>query len=304
MTHEVSMATGSLLSTHAVIDSAFEQGAQHMAPLFSGGHDSLTACYAASLHPKFSGRVHHIRTGIGAKATWDFVNDVCREYGWGLDSYSSPETYEKFVRKNGFPGPGGHRFSYQFLKERCVRQIMNGSSGNIALITGCRSDESERRMGSVDPVKIGEETASQIKYRRNQSLFSVKFPIPNKRRYWVAPCHDWSSEDQRAFMEYYDLPRNPIKQTPIGMSGECFCGAFARPGEIDMIRKYCPDVALEIDRLTVIAKECGKHSVWGTRPDKQKGVVVAQTGPLCNSCDVRAMAAGLIIDQRCGNLTS
>ncbi len=143
-------------------------------------------------------------------------------------------------------------------------------------------------MGSVEPLKIGEQSPKTGR-------------VSNKYRYWVAPCHDWSNEDQREFMDEHDLPRtNPIKESPIGMSGECFCGAFAKPGEIDMIRKYAPDVAMEIDRLKLIAIECGKHSVWGTRPDRKKGIVVAQTGPLCNSCDVRAMAAGIIIDSGCG----
>src|SRR5207302_209048 len=105
------------------------------------------------------------------------------------------------------------------------------------------------------------------------------------------PCHDWSSEDQHDFMNLFSLPRNPIKMSPLGMSGECFCGAFARPGELDMVREIVPDVAAEIDRLSVIAKQCGKPCVWGQKPTDDKGVI--QTGPLCTSCDVRARQAGL-----------
>ncbi|OWK34367.1 hypothetical protein FRUB_10338 [Fimbriiglobus ruber] len=56
-------------------------------------------------------------------------------------------------------------------------------------------------------------------------------------------------------------------------------------------------MAEEIDRLTVIAKECGTHAVWGTRPPSEpNGVVLAKTGMLCNGCDRRAMYAGLLFD--------
>lgn len=285
-----------------VIDRAFAAGAEVMVPMFSSGHDSYTACKIASMHPKFDGRVYHIRTGIGATASFEFAQQVCREEGWTLQQFASKSTYEMFVRERGFPGPGMHQWAYVRLKERCVRMMCamhtKEISGrrrnnapfsrtvkrNVALITGCREQESDRRMGTVEPLKIG-ETQKDGK-------------VVNKSRYWVAPCHNWSSEDQRSFMDAYDLPRNPIKQTPIGMSGECFCGAFAKPGELDMIRRYAPDVAAEIDRLTVIAQQCGKHSAWGTRPDRRKGIVISQTGPLCNSCDIRATQAGIIIDQR------
>lgn len=270
---------------HAVIDSAFEAGAEVMVPLLSGGHDSYTAVRICSFHPRFTGDVYHIDTGIGALATRKFINEICDDHGWNLHIFESPETYGKFVRDRGFPGPGRHAWVYNRIKERCVRQIMGlFPKKNVALITGCRKQESERRMGTVEPLKIGEPSPSTGK-------------VANKRRYWTAPCHDFSSGDQSAFMDRHDLPRNPIKMSPIGMSGECFCGAFARPNEIEMIRKYAPDVAQEIDRLAVIARECGKHAIWGTRPDRKKGVVVTQTGPLCNSCDARAMSAGLIIDQ-------
>jgi len=264
-----------------VIESAFVAGAQVMMPLFSGGHDSICATVLASRHPKFMGDVFHFDTGIGAKATRIFVDEVCREFRWNLRVFKSPSTYEMFVREQGFPGPGMHQWAYIRLKERCLRQAMKGfGKDRVALITGCRSQESARRMGHVLPLKIGETNKDG--------------KVSEKRRLWVAPCHDWSPRDQMEFMDADDLPRNPLKLSPLGMSGECFCGAFARPAEIEMLRQYAPDVAAEIDRLSVIAMESGKHSVWGTRPNKAKGIVAAQTGPMCSSCDARAISAGII----------
>lgn len=279
-----------LASGLAVIDLAFDtpalyarkgkpkkKYAEWMLPLFSGGHDSTCACHVASRHPEFQGKVHHIDTGIGAKRTRRHVEETAAELEWKLKVYKSPETYEKFVRERGFPGPGRHHWVYVRLKDRCIR--MMAARRRVVLVTGCRSQESIRRMGHVEPLKIGEVVGDVVK---------------EKNRYWSAPCHDWSGEEQNAYMDYFDLPRNPLK-LKLGMSGECLCGAFAAPGELDRIRVHVPDVAAEIDRLTKIALECGTHAVWGTRPPKQeKGKIkVPRTGPLCQGCDYKAVTIGI-----------
>lgn len=263
----------------SVIDRAFLRGATMMLPLFSGGHDSLSACYIASQHPRFQGKVYHIDTGIGAKATRQFINEVCDDYGWELQVFKSNFSYEKFVRKLGFPGPGAHGWIYNKLKDRCVSTMGKGR-GKVALITGCRSQESVRRMGHVEPIKIGETSKKTGKVRR-------------KNRIWTAPCHDWSSEQQRAFMDALCLPRNPVKDSLLGMSGECFCGAFARPNEIALVREFVPDVAAEIDRLSTLAPA---GSIWGKRAKGKKKIVKATTGPLCSSCDLRAALQGVLIE--------
>lgn len=268
-----------LKSALAVLDRAL-RFARIMRPLFSGGHDSSCACHVASKHPKWDGHVHHIDTGIGAERTRRHVEDACQELGWKLKVYKSPETYESIVRIKGFPGPGMHQWAYVRLKERCVRRIVKEAGlfnrSKLALVTGARRDESVRRMGYVNPIQIGEGTA-------------------NRNRVWTAPCFDWSSEEQQIYMAEHDLPQNPVKLS-LGMSGECFCGAFASPGELERIRQHAPDVAAEIDRLAVIARECGTHDKWGTRPDGRKGIAVVQSGPLCSSCDRRAEAAGIIFE--------
>jgi 3'-phosphoadenosine 5'-phosphosulfate sulfotransferase (PAPS reductase)/FAD synthetase len=271
-----------LSSAFAVIDDAYAGGAQTMAPLFSGGHDSLCATYIASQHSSFVGDVHHINTGIGSAVTRTFVEDVARDYGWRLLVHRSPATYERFVSRLGFPGPGSHQWVYNWLKDRCVSAIVR-ERGRTALITGCREQESTRRMGTVQRIQVGETSRKTGKTTK-------------RKRIWAAPCFDWSSEEQRAFMEWHDLPRNPIKDSPLGMSGECFCGAFARPDEIAMIRRYAPDVALEIARLSVVAEAHGTHAAWGTRPDRARGLVVAASGQLCSSCDRRAAVAGLLFE--------
>lgn len=257
-------------------------GALYMAPLFSGGHDSLCATHLASQHPKFGGVVHHIDTGIGAAYTRRFVERVCDSQGWTLKVWKSPATYEQFVRERGFPGPGRHQWVYNRLKDRCVRRITSGKAPRL-LLTGCRSEESVRRMGTVEPVKMGEKDG--------------KGKTINRKRIWTAPCHDWSKAEQMAYMDEFWLPTNKLK-VAVGMSGECFCGAFASPGERELIREHAPDVEAEIVRLTAIAKECGTHCEWGTRPTPGTRMV-AETGPMCSSCDRRAAANGITIIESC-----
>jgi 3'-phosphoadenosine 5'-phosphosulfate sulfotransferase (PAPS reductase)/FAD synthetase len=266
-----------------VIDRAQGYAIGPILPLFSGGHDSTCACHVASRHPKFRGEVFHIDTGIGSKATRKHVEDTARGLGWKLNVYKSPSTYEQMVRHTGFPGPGGHKWTYIRLKDRCVDMMLKGK-GRAGLITGARQQESVRRMGYVDPIRHG-DTVNEKKTGRTK--------VVRLNRVWVNPCFDWSGEEQRAYMEEFDLPTNPVKLA-LGMSGECLCGAFAAPGELDRIRHHLPDVAEEIDRLAAIARGCGKHAVWGTRPDRKKGVQAAASGPLCSTCDLRAAAAGVV----------
>lgn len=270
-----------LASGLAVIDQAIVAGARVVVPLFSSGNDSQCAIHVVSRHPAFAGTANLIDTTIGAKSSRHHADEVCEQHGWNLAVHRSNFSYEKFVRRLGFPGPGSHQWVYNKLKDRCVGKLVKGTKA--ALITGCRSEESVRRMGHVEPVKIGET--------------SKKTGITRKtNRIWTAPCHDWTAGEQAAYMDEHDLPPNPVK-IALGMSGECFCGAFASPGELGRIRCHAPDVAEEIDRLTGIALECGTHAGWGTRPPKQKGLVNVQSGPLCSSCSFRANAAGLLFEE-------
>jgi len=270
-----------LASGLAVIERAYVMGAYRCAPLFSGGHDSLCACHIASQHRSFQGTVHHINTTIGSKYTRAFVERVCGKFGWNLVVHQSKVSYELIIGKYGFPGPGSHGKVYNFLKERCVRGIVSGSKafrGATMLVNGARAEESVRRMGYVAPLTIGRIDKHGKRVECNRA--------------WTAPCHDWSKADQMLYMDEYGLPVNRLK-VAVGLSGECFCGAFASPGELDLIRQHAPDVAAEIDRLTEIAKAAGKPCRWGERPPGK--VTVSATGPLCHGCDRSAAMSGIVI---------
>jgi hypothetical protein len=62
--------------------------------------------------------------------------------------------------------------------------------------------------------------------------------------------------------------------------------------DIVSVREHCPDVEAKIVRLESIARDCGKYCVWGQKPEGR--IEVAETGPLCSSCDRRATAGGFV----------
>lgn len=282
-----------LKSGLAVIDrTCIEHSVWGLIPLFSGGHDSYCACYVASKHKRFKGEVFHIDTGIGSEKTKQFVQQVCDDEGWRLRVYKSTnprDTYESIVRGGGFPWPQLHSLCYHRLKESCVKRMSRSRGillrgGKWALITGARQQESVRRMGHIEAIRVGD---AQSKGSTQPSPYGL-------HRLWVNPCYDWSGEEQVSFMNYHRLDRNPVKMSRLAKSGECFCGCFARSYELEVIREVCPDVGEEIDRLADIARKCGVRSVWGNTK-VETGQEVAESGPLCNSCDLKMASMGVRI---------
>ena len=109
-------------------------------------------------------------------------------------------------------------------------------------------------------------------------------PKPSGRAIWVNPLIDWTARDRKAYMKQHGLPMNPVV-LKLCMSGECLCGAFAQPGELDVIRGFYPDATLEIDRIAEVVKAAGKHHQWGTRPARKRSTN-RQLG-LCFSCEAK-----------------
>lgn len=237
----------------------------HLFGLFSGGHDSLCATHVASRHPAFTGAAH-INTTIGILQTRIFVRTTAQNYQWNLKEYRPPVNYRNIVLEHGFPGPGGHRFMYARLKERCIRQLVREHKekrfDRIGLVTGVRLSESVRRMGHVKPIQ-----------REGAQL-------------WISPIIDWTDEDKNAYMSYEGLPRNPVVDT-ICMSGECLCGAFAHKEERFELKFYYPETEAYIAALEAECAAKGVHAKWGTRPSG--GKKRSKGGMLCASCNAKSM---------------
>lgn len=244
-----------------------EHNPSHIFGMFSGGHDSLCATHFVSQHPKFT-RAVHMNTTIGIEQTRQFVRDVSQGYGWDLLEYIAPVSYREIVLKHGFPGPGGHTHMYRRLKERNVRRLVRehkrGFKDRIALITGVRTSESVRRMGNV--VDIDRQGAIV----------------------WTAPILHWNDDDKTEYIRRYNLPQNPVVKT-LCMSGECLCGAFARPEEFSEIQAAYPETAAMISQLQDDAKAAGVPAVWGKRPDRKNSAApkTLNSRGLCVSCDAK-----------------
>lgn len=280
----------------SVIDRAVKQyNPIAVVGMMSGGDDSLPACYIASLHHAFSGMLH-INTGIGIEQTREHVRRLCADRKWKLWEYKAEENtkadgspdpmiYRDLCLMNGFPGPFQHGKMYSKLKERQIARFLRDvrsdrGVGKILLVNGARSKESMRRKRNV---------VKEID-RRGGSV-------------WVNVILGWDREDCGWARIYAELPRNPVAEH-LGMSGECLCGAFAKPGELDRIGFWYPDFKRKILALQDEVKAAGMPWGWED-PGPQEWYTRAMGGQcfldmdmetpahlqyLCTSCNKRENA--------------
>jgi len=223
--------------------------------LSSGGNDSMVLLdYMANNIPIFDA-VLHINTGTGVTEngiplTSQFIREYCEGKGYPFVELHPPKSYEEvFLEEpiiDGLPGPGMHHVAYTRLKERPLMAFIKEQKQNwndrIMFLTGIRFDESRIRMGYK---------ASVID-RRGAAV-------------WVNPIYFWSNEKMREYRAEHQLPQNPVSQH-IHISGECLCGAFATPGELEEIRFFFPETATRIEGWEARAREKGlTHCTWGKR---------------------------------------
>jgi len=228
--------------------------------LLSGGNDSMVLFDVVR---DWADDIVHINTGIGVPQTNQFVRDVVADAGRSLTELHPPIPYHDLVlgRWNGFPGPGGHGFAYTMLKERCIEQLLRNHrtkrGQRFMLLTGVRNDESQRRMGRGETMR---RKGGQV---------------------WVNPLINWSNELMREYRETRNLPVNEVTQH-LHMSGECLCGAFAKPGELEEIAFFYPEVAAYIRSIEHEAEAAGiTRCKWGAKPPKKNAPA---PGPMCNQC--------------------
>lgn len=232
--------------------------------MFSGGHDSLCSTH---LSMGIAEQVLHINTGIGIEQTRTFVRDTCKHQEWLLKEVHPPTTtYREMVLKYGFPGPGMHYLPYRLLKERALRKVVRESKqkmrDRVMFITGARRSESARRMGFVEPI------------------------IRAGAQVWVAPLWDWSKRDCNEYIDTNKLPRNEVAGL-LCMSGECLCGAFAKPKEFDWVAKWYPAFGQQIRELEKEAEAAGVPCKWGQRPSKNRHKKELLFMPMCAGCELK-----------------
>ncbi len=236
----------------ARIDAAIEAfNPKLVVGLNSGGHDSLTANLVASKSKRFNGCLH-VNTGIGIPATNEFVRATCTRQSWHLWEYKATENtkvdgtpdpmdYDAIVRQYGFPGPDAHRFMYIKLKDRCIQRFLRDVGATpknpVLFISGARSEESTRRMGNTKTVATN--------YGRSV---------------WLNAIHDWAKLDTNLLIDGLKIERNPVVDL-IHKSGECLCGAFAKPGELEELKLW-PQTRPAYDRIVALQSEVATRFPW------------------------------------------
>ncbi len=231
--------------------------------LVSGGNDSTVVGHLAKTYGPRVDAVVHINTGIGIEQTTQYVREFTARLGLPLIEKHPPKSYEELVMEYGFPGPAAHRYMYSWLKERPLREVrreaQSGRFDRVMFITGVRLSESRRRMGSVQPVQRDGNTV------------------------WVAPILQFDSSDMWDYREHHKLPDNEVVAL-LHMSGECLCGAFAKPDELDWIGRWYPEVAGRIRDIEQLAHDRGKTSChWGPQSSKE---IRESPGMLCTGCEL------------------
>lgn len=284
----ISRSYGLLARVVGEVDETHELTA--ICVLYSGGNDSTVL---AHLLRDVADYAVHINTGIGVEETREFVRQTCQDYKLPLIEEHPPPgaTYDELVMRFGFPGPAGHQLMFSRLKERGLRAVRRRfvtkpRKQRIIFCAGMRVFESSRRWRNT------EET------HREGSIV------------WVSPIAHWTNEHIKEYRQRYecqldhrhednkrcgDLPRNQVSDT-LHMSGECLCGAFAKPNELEEIAFWYPQTAERIRALEARAREAGVHCVWGTRPppkgrsmqeekERQAALLVdSEAGLLCSAC--------------------
>lgn len=255
-------------SAEHIIEIALQNKPVATFALFSGGDGSLAATHW-SMNNVPNCQVAHIDTGVGIAATQDFVRKTCAREGWPLTVIRAKEDcgqdYDKIVEKHGFPGPSSHRFMYVQLKERAIEELVRRQktkrSDKVMLLTGICHDDSQRRSGYG---------GSEITMRGAQMWVN--------HLYWAG--QSWTYH----YLQSIGIPRNPVSME-LGMSGECLCGAFAKQGELGMVRRICPKLA---DRLENLERRIHNQHPWGweERPPKKRDDDKTDDmfSPLCRNC--------------------
>lgn len=235
-------------------DSMVGKESMGLYSMFSGGHDSLVATHVASHHPLFAG-VIHLDTTTGLPETRKFVEETCAELGWALHVGRPYLPYESYLVKFGFPGPAMHYIMYNRLKERPLLGVLKDLKPSGAkrgarffLASGVRTSESSRR-----------------------ALIKTE-PHEDGTRVWVPVIHDWESSHVREYIKWAGLRRSPVKDL-LHMSGECFCGAFARQSEFQEISLFYPEQAERIrgwqQIVEIVAKNRKAEVQNGMTPEDQ-----------------------------------
>lgn len=220
----------------------------HVYVACSGGEDSMAALHFAHQSPEIEiSGVCHIDTGFGIPQSTEYVQQMCDQ--WGIECILignqncrfSHERYEQLVLLYGFPGatPTAHGGVRRNLKDKPFNRFERNLDGDVALISGVRRHESERRYQ-----KLNREGIQRV----NGIL-------------WASPLVNFTDSDVAAYHSHHKIPANPVAEL-LCSSGECMCGSFGDRENLPLIEEYFPNFAQRIyDLEWEVLERCARGEI-------------------------------------------
>lgn len=267
--------------------------------LFSGGNDSVIVGHL--LRGRYDA-VLHVNTGTGIPETTQHVHDVAAAWGDALHELHPKNRYEDLVMGlviagsgpnagirpvwKGFPGPPGHKVMYRHLKNEPLMRFRRDTLGDQKRMP--RADR--KKIAYIGGMRWGE---SETRFRNAEAIDAEGSIV------WVSPLVHWTDAHMREYRARHRcqqdhehaehrlcfdgaLPLNEVTEH-IHMSGECLCGAYAKPGELDEIEFFYPEVAARLKALEAEAEKAEvKYCRWGQKNGGTEPTTAA--GRLCSSC--------------------
>ena len=206
---------------------------------------------------------------------------------------TGPNAGKRAVWK-GFPGPAGHKVMYRHLKDeplmRFRRSVVGGEgrTKKIVYLGGMRWAETDRRFRNAEAI--------------DQDGAIV----------WVSPIVHWTDAHMREYRARHRcqqqhehaphrlcfdgaLPLNEVTEH-LHMSGECLCGAYAKPGELDEVEFFFPETAAKLRDLEGQVEAAGIPACrWGQKPPNEADST-SPAGRLCSSCTIPIPGQADLVD--------
>jgi 3'-phosphoadenosine 5'-phosphosulfate sulfotransferase (PAPS reductase)/FAD synthetase len=203
--------------------------------LFSGGRDSLcTLEYMRRLGKRAGVEITavHADTTAGLPEVEEYVRTTCASMNVRLITVRPPRDFFRLAKSWGIPGVKS-RWCCKTLKIAPIRRYLSQIKGPKVIYDGIRAAESPVRAKYV-PVWFH----------------------PSFRCLSVSPIFNWSDGEVDGYIKSKDLPPNPT--AGLGISGECWCGAYMCRSDFEALLNMRPDV---FNKLVQVEKaQRGKYT--------------------------------------------
>lgn len=219
----------------------------------SGGKDSLVMTHY--LHSELSEtdvdiRVVFADTGIMLPIARQFVEQICKEYGWNLTVVEG-HFFEK-AEKNGMPRMK-HRWCCWACKIKPISEFTKTLPPQRAEAVGVRRDESSRRR----------KLKNKVYYLKRGLVWKY------------APILDWTEKDVLRYIKNHDLPMPPHYK--LGLRETCMCGVYSNKRQMLILKAQFPELWNKIIQLEANFRKGGAAFYFRNKPVYAKDLAKQKT---------------------------